>query len=185
MVTRQLVTAEELVQMPDSGQRYELMDGELIAVSPAFTDHSWTVQEIARLIGNFVVEHSLGEVFGADAGFRLSQSPDTVLSPDVSFVSNRRLPPSQDWHGYLPIAPDLALEVLSPSNTAKEMAEKSLRYFAAGAVLVVIVNPRLKTVDIQSLEGPSRRHSNGDTLDLGEVLPGLQIPLPAIFRRLS
>lgn len=153
-------------------------------MSPAFVDHSWVGAEICRLIANFAIDRGLGEVFNSDAGYHLSRYPDTVLSPDASFVSAKRLPPSGEWHGFLPFAPDLAFEVLSPSNTAKEMSGKIRRYLEAGAVMVMIVDPVTKTVNVHMTDSPMLHLSLDDTLDLGAVLPGLVIPVSAIFRRL-
>lgn len=184
MVTRHAVTAEELAQMPDNGQRTELIDGELITMPMAKPDHSWVGLEICRLIGNYVYERGLGEVFPADTGFQLSRFPDTVLAPDASFVSAERLPPMNEWNRHFKFAPDLAFEILSPSNTAREMADKTRRYFEAGSIMVIIVDPRSKSVDVHTSHAPVQHLSPRDELDLDAVVPGLSIPISAIFRRL-
>ncbi len=184
MVVRHIVTAEELTHLADSGKKYELIDGELITMSPAKPDHSWIGSELAFLIKAFIDDRGMGEVFPGDTGFQLSQFPDTVLAPDVSFVSSDRLPSLDEWQGFFPFAPDLAVEIFSPSNTAQEMAGKVRRYFAAGSTMVVIVDPRLKIVDVNFLNSTSVRLQSGDKLDLGDVIPGLLIPVSSLFRRL-
>lgn len=184
MVTRQIaMTADELFRLPDSEERHELVDGELITVSPAFADHSALGVEITRLVANYVVDRDLGTVFGADSGFQLSRDPDTVLVPDVSFISKHRLPPRETWRRFLPLAPDLVFEILSSSNTSREMAEKTRRYFAAGSRMVVIVDPFALKAEARTPR-VNKPHilSIGDTLELDDIIPGFRIPMKTLFR---
>jgi Uma2 family endonuclease len=184
MVARTLVTAQELADLPADGPRFELIDGEVQAMSPANPDHGWIGLEFCRLIGNHVVEHGLGEMFGSDTGYLLAHDPDTVLSPDGSFIRSDRLPPAETWGSFFPFGPDIAIEVLSPSNTSAEMRRKTIRYFAAGTQLVIIVDPKARTVRISRPGHGDVAYERDDVLDLSPALPGFTLPLRSIFRRL-
>ncbi len=185
MVVRHLVTAEELLQIPDAGSSNELVDGELRRKSPASNEHSCIGAEIIFLLRSFTRERGLGAVFNADAGYLLSRFPDTVLCPDASFVSANRLPQASEWQGFFPFAPDLVFEVLSPSNTAREMTDKTRRYLAAGTVVVVIVDPRSRSVQVHQRGAPAEFVSSEGILDLGQVIPGLLVPVSSIFAGLA
>src|SRR5215470_1869059 len=113
-----LFTAEDLwdkEELEDAGH-YELYQGVLVPMSPTGDKHGVVAFELGRLIGNFVIEHDLGEVTAAETGFRLAHNPDTVLAPDVAFIAKSRLTPLTGK--YYEIAPDLAVEVVSPSDRA-------------------------------------------------------------------
>src|ERR1700716_4109428 len=110
------VTADDLASLEGDGYRYDLLNGDLIRVSPAGFRHGRLAAEIARRLGNFLVQHPhLGVVVGAETGFRLSRNPDTVLGPDAAVVQADRLPPPDAQVGFLELAPDLAVEIVSPT----------------------------------------------------------------------
>jgi Uma2 family endonuclease len=109
------MTAEDLLALPDDGNRYELIEGEFIEMSPSSRPHSRDGLRIASKLLIFVEQHDLGEVFGADAGFILRRTPDTDRAPDASYARKERLVELDD-ESLLPIAPDLAVEVVSPSK---------------------------------------------------------------------
>jgi Uma2 family endonuclease len=113
----QLITAEELLQMPRGSFRYELIKGELLQMPPAGFEHGVTIVDIAAPFGVFVRENDLGVVTGAETGFKLQSNPDTVRAPDIGFVSTARLLQGP-VRGYFPGAPDLAVEVASPGDIA-------------------------------------------------------------------
>src|SRR5215212_7153667 len=111
--TKQM-TADELLAMPDDGShRYELMRGDLIAMSPAGTRHSDIALRIGSHLMRFVRDRKLGAAFGADCGYVLARDPDTVRSPDASFVRAERMIATDK---FFPGAPDLAVEVVSPND---------------------------------------------------------------------
>ena len=180
--TTKLVTADELLAMPDDGYRYDLVRGRLHRMSPAVGEHGGIGFEFARVIGNHVVAHELGRVFAAETGFFVARDPDTVLAPDIAFVRADRLPPPEDLIGFVPIAPDLAVEVVSPSNSEPDMADKVQDYLAAGVALVLVVRPRPRTITVHAPGEPPRVLGEGDTLDFGDVLPGLRLAVADIFR---
>ena len=118
------MTAGELLMLPDDGRcRYELVRGKLIVVRPSSKKWVIVTERLGRRIGNFVEERGPGACGGADAGFRLFNHSDTVRSPDYGFVPAERIPAGEVEHGYWPGAPDLVVEVLSPSNRPAEMME--------------------------------------------------------------
>ena len=129
----QLVTAEELLDMPDDGFRYELVRGELRKMAPAGSGHSVSGVEIATSLNIHVKTNNLGRVFGADAGFLLARNPDTVRAADVAFVRRERVEAVGIPSGYWPGPPDLAVEIISPNDRYTEVYEKVDEWLEAGA----------------------------------------------------
>ena len=115
-----LMTADELLRLPRDGQRHELVRGELRTMPPAGYEHGWSTGKLDRSLGNFVEAHGLGDVVPGDVGFRLATDPDTVRAPDVAFVTAERVRAAGRVTGYWPGAPDLVVEVISPSNLYTE-----------------------------------------------------------------
>ena len=176
-----LMTADELLAMPDDGfHRYELVKGELISMAPAGGEHGAIGSRTCRRIGNFVEANDLGEVFNADTGFIISTDPDTVRCPDVSFVRKERILADGIPKGFMHGAPDLAVEVISPSDSYSEVAEKAAQLLEAGTQLVVLIDPRTRTVSLH-YDGEIDRLSEGDTLTLGDVLPGFECGVGELF----
>jgi Uma2 family endonuclease len=167
--------------MPDDGFRYELVKGELKRMPPTGDEHGGVTMELASPLHQYVKRNNLGRVYAAETGFKLESNPDTVRAPDIAFVSTERLQGAGSMQGYRSGAPDLAVEVLSPGNTKREMAEKVKEYFAAGARLVWIVNPKLKTVVVYRSVNDILTLTEKDTLDGETVVPGFQISVAEIF----
>lgn len=179
--TTKLVTADELLMMPDDGSHYELVKGELKRMPPTGRAHGEVTMELAVPLHQYVKLNKLGQVYAAETGFKLESNPDTVRAPDIAFVRAERIQSAGRVEGYGEGAPDLAVEVLSPGNTKREMAEKVEDYFAAGARLVWIVSPKLKTVTVYRSLTDITTLTEKDTLDGGEVVPGFQIAVTEIF----
>lgn len=184
--TTRLITADELLVLPHRDKngndcRLELIRGELKVMSPSKPLHGVVCAEIAAELRDFVRGHSLGMVFGAETGFVVERDPDTVLGVDAAFVSNERLSAVEDLDRFFPSAPDLAVEVMSPSNTRREMDEKVALYFGAGARGVWIFNPKKRTVAVYASPSDVQILSERDTLDGGEVLPGFELELSKLF----
>ena len=177
-----LMTADELLAMPDDGfHRYELVQGELITMAPAGAEHGAIGIRSAVRVGIFVESNDSGTVFNSDTGFIISTDPDTVRAPDVSFVRKERIPPDGLPKGLFPGAPDLAIEVISPSDSYTEVAEKVAQLIEAGTHLVVLIDPRTRTVALHHRSGEIDRLTEADTLTLGEALPGFQCPVAELF----
>ena len=180
-VERQLMTAEELLRLPDSGLRHELVRGELRTMSPSGFEHGDVTFEIGTSLRVYVRAHGLGTVVGSDVGFQLETDPDTVREPDVAFVRAERLAECGRPRGYWPGAPDLAVEVVSPHDLYTEVDQKAARWLAAGTRLVFVVNPRRRTVTVHRADGTSHTLSGDDLLDGGDVVPGWSIRVRDLF----
>jgi len=148
MPVKQLLSADQFLHLPDppDGAKQELVRGEIVTVPPTGGLHGATYLKVGRRIGNFVDDHNLGTVVSNDAGFLTQRNPDTVRGPDLAFWKKERLP--EIPVGYIPIPPDLAIEVLSPSNTSRKIREKLEEYFACGVAMVWVVAPEDRTVTI-------------------------------------
>lgn len=179
-------TAKErhVIEINDRTNRlFELVDGVLVEKAMGALS-SLLAAVLAQLLWNFVEKDDLGVVLGADGFTRLG--PRLVRIPDVSFISWDKIPSGQFPKKPIPnIVPDLVVEVLSESNTAKEIARKLREYFAAGVRLAWVVDPETRTVDVYSSPRQFHRLRNGQTLDGGAVLPGFKLPLKSFFARSS
>jgi Uma2 family endonuclease len=163
-------TDEELEALPKDGYKYELLDGELI-MSPAHERHGEICVRLASLLFNFVDRKELGKVYDSSTGFRLA--PEVLLSPDVSFVSKARLKKI--------LAPDLAIEVLSPSDRLRQVHRKLDRYFEHGVRLVWWVDWTKEQVHIYTPDSVNALTRPNDVLSGGDVLPGFKCRLSRIF----
>jgi Uma2 family endonuclease len=182
-VATRTLTADELFMMPHGNFRYELVKGELIKMSPTGGKHGILTARITLALGQYVEANGLGETLGAETGFILTTNPDTVRAPDAAFVSRERIPPGDFPEKFWPGAPDLAVEVISPSDTLYEVEEKIEQYLEAGVKLVWIVNPKKRTVTIYQPNIEPQTLSEADTLDGREVVPGFQYSLARLFAR--
>ncbi len=178
MVTTQLHTAEDLLALASTEADYELIEGELVPMVPTNFDHGDLQIAIGTLLRTYVDAQDLGRVVG-DTGFTFKRSPDTVLAPDLAFVRTERLP--LDRSGFPDLAPDLAVEIVSPGNTPGELARKIGIYLDAGVRAVWIVYPSERQLVVHAPAGPPRVFAEGDRVDGGEVIPGLSLSVTDIF----
>ena len=187
------LTVEEYLVHPASRERTELVRGEIRprtpSLSPANNAHNTVAENLARALAPVVGRDRLGRIFGNDTGFRLpipGDRFDTLRAPDVAFVSAGRLPAGGiPLRGFLRLAPDLAVEVLSPDQTAAEMDERMADYLAAGTRLFWVIDPFRRTVAVYSREAPVRWAREGDLLDGGDVVPGFTTPVAELFDGLA
>jgi Uma2 family endonuclease len=182
------VTAEDLASLESDGYRYDLLAGDLIRVSPAGFRHGRLAAEVARRLGNFLAEHpELGVVVGAETGFRLGRNPDTVLGPDAAVVRRDQLPPSQAQLGFLELAPDLVVEIVSPTDRWTTVSGKVDAYLAAGVHVVWVFEPAARAVRVYTGAGPEARlrAEAGDVLRTESVLPGFEILLTELFTAIA
>jgi Uma2 family endonuclease len=175
------VTAEQLLRMPDDGYRYELIAGELRMMSPAGWRHGAAAGKLHGLLAPHVVAHNLGAVLAAETGFLLSRDPDTVRAPDIAFVAADRWHAAPPRESYWPGAPDLAVEVVSPSDTFQEVQEKVEAWLRAGARMVWVVSPQPRDVTVYRPARESRTLSEEDQLSGEDVLPGFHCRVGEIF----
>jgi Uma2 family endonuclease len=159
----------------------ELIDGVLVEKAVGARE-SLLAAVLIQLLFNHVEAHDLGIVLGADGALRLF--PGQVRIPDVSFLSWHRLPGRALPDEAVPeLAPDLAVEVISAGNTPAEMKRKVRDYFKGGARLVWLIHPPTRSADVHPAGGRRRRLQKNQSLEGGDVLPGLTIPLPTLFAR--
>jgi Uma2 family endonuclease len=175
------MTADELLRMPDDGFRYELVKGELLRMSPTGTTHGEVTMNLAAPLHRHVKLNKLGKVYAAETGFKLETDPDTVRAPDIAFVTAKRLQSQSGQQGYGDGAPDLAVGVMSPGDTKREVTEKIKEYFAGGARMVWVVNPKSRTVSVYRSPSDGTMLTENDTLDGGDVVLGFQIAVAEIF----
>lgn len=174
-----LVTVEEFAALPADGRFYELVEGRIVPMTPADLFHSAVATRIGRLLDSFVDDSGIGTVTGEQGGYRLTSDPDTVRAPDVAFIRAERL--SRRIGAYIDGAPDLVVEVMSPSDSAVDLSEKIDAYFAAGTQLLWIVYPRQRRIVVYDAPLQSHILTEADTLDGGAVLPGFSAPVRKIF----
>src|SRR5258708_29268459 len=187
-----LYTVDDLWQLShddverDVPQRYELDEGELIVMAPTGNEHGLIAAEILRRVANFVVDNDLGEVTAAETGFVLYKNPakdkDIVRAPDVAFIAKARLMPTIEK--FYTIAPDFAVEVVSPSDTAQQMRRKADQYLQAGTRLIWVVYPGERFVDVFQPGHDIHTFRGEDVLEGGDVLPDFTIAVNDLFIRL-
>ncbi|MCA1668868.1 MAG: Uma2 family endonuclease [Thermomicrobia bacterium] len=181
-VTQRLMTAEELWDMPDMpGKQHELVRGELIEVPTLGAIHNVIAALLYRLIYASASEQRLGLVCGDNMGYVLSRGPDTVRIPDVSFVAWERVPgagiPEGSWH----LPPDLAVEVVSPSDQAEGVYDKAREYVESGVRIVWVLWPKRRAVSVHTRDEKTAELGPDDTLDSSDVLPGFTARVGDLF----
>jgi Uma2 family endonuclease len=177
-----LLTANEYVRLAEDGQRHELQGGVLVAEPQAFPRHAQIQARLAHSLFDFVSSRRLGVVL-TEGGFLLSQNPDTIRAPDVSFVRADRFDPDEAARRFFPGAPDLAIEILSPSNRPAEIHAKVADFLAAGSRLVWVIDPDRRVASVYRTLLSPRRVGAGGTLDGEDVLPGFSLALEGLLAR--
>ena len=179
MATRSNLLTVETFWTQYADKPYELIEGEVIEVTPSGHLPGLIASRVIAQLRYFVDEHDLGEVYSSETGFQLS--PNTMRAADAAFVKKDNLPRITEPEKYVPFAPDLAVEVVSPGDSASEIQNKVELYLAAGTSLVWVIFPDLKKVVVYQNTHKSETLSLADTLDGGAVLPGLNIPVSKLF----
>ena len=173
------VTVDEFARIPDDDFKYELVAGVVHRMSPVGGRHGMVALRLGSALVEWAERNRTGVVM-TEAGFVLARDPDTVLAPDISFMRQDRVPadgvPLSFWHA----APDLAVEVLSPDDRAREVSDKVRDYLTHGVALVWVVNPETRTITVHSAAA-HRTLTCDDALDGGEVLAGFEMPVSRVF----
>jgi Uma2 family endonuclease len=171
-IGKKQLSAEEffLLPSPIDGSRQELVRGEIIAKPLAGGLHGATCSKVNRRIGSLVETGPGGTVACNDTGFITERTPDSVRGPDISYWSKERLP--EVPVGYIEVPPDLLVEVLSPSNTSRQIRSKLQEYFAKGVRLVWVIAPEDRTLTIYRTPDEGRLLHETATVTGEEVLPG-------------
>lgn len=185
-----LLTIEEFVDLPDDGVPYELVEGRLVpryladdgtAVTGSFADHGAVAARLLVALWQHVNTRRLGVVLDAQVGMLVRRNPDTMRAPDVKYISWNRLPDRVIPRSWLPIAPELVVEVLSHNDRASDVLQKIREYFDRGVLLVWLADPMRRAVTAFTPDGSTRIYGERDTLDGGTVLPDLAIPVAPLF----
>ncbi len=179
---RRPMTVEEYAQLdePEDGYRYELVRGQMVVQEPvAGYSHGHSQGTLIRRLGNWMEAFGEGTILGP-TGCIISDSPATVRGPDISVLLKRRSSEGEPGN-WIRGAPDVAIEILSPSNRPGEMRDKISDYFAAGALRVWIVDPKTRTVTIRGADGSKTIFREGDRLEDPEVLPEFAVEVADLF----
>lgn len=176
-----LMTADELLRRPDDGQRHELIAGELRTMAPTGDEHGGLTAQFTIALGHYVRQHNLGRVVAGEPGFLLTTDPDTVRAPDVAFIRRERVEATGIARGYRQGAPDLAVEIISPNDLYTEVEEKVATWLEHGARMVIVLNPRRRTLAVHRSARETRQLTVADTLDGEDVVPGWRVPVRELF----
>lgn len=183
MATKTRLTAEDLWRRGEGDVRRELVDGEIIEMPPGGGSHGQITLSIGRRLAEHLERHGGGRAVVGDVGFVLTlpYDPERVRAPDVAFVSAARLPGGRLPQGFVHGAPDLAVEVLSPSDNPVDIQQKVPDYLEGGSRLVWVIAPGARTATVYRPDGSARLVREGERLEGEEVLAGLVIPLADVF----
>ena len=182
-----LMTSEQLLTYDAGGKRTELVRGRLMVREPAGYHHGSVAARVLVRIATFLetdqrtraTAHPLGEVLAAETGFTLQRRPDTVRAPDVAFVAWERIPIERA--GFAELAPDLAVEVLSPGDRAGEVLAKVADWLNAGTSLGWVIDPARRVARVYRADGTQSVANEGDALEGEGVLPGFVMGLGGLF----
>ncbi len=175
------MTADELFRLSSRLGRCELIAGELIMMSPAGSEHGRTGQRLSWRLSQHVEGAGLGEVFMAETGFIIEHDPDTVRAPDISFVKAARIAAVGLPKAFFPEAPALAVEVVSPDDSTKEVESKVQQWLAAGAELAWVVWPKSRTITVHQPGEDAQTLAEADTLSGEDLIPGFRCRVGDIF----
>jgi Uma2 family endonuclease len=180
--TTQPMSADDLWKLPANDLRHELVKGELRTMAPAGFQHGIVTMNLGTALAQHVKAHGLGLVPSSETGFVLRHAPDTVRAPDIAFVRAERIAaqgrPLKFWEG----APDLAVEVLSPSDTVDEVECKVDDYLTAGTLMVWVINPSRRSFTVHRPDQQPLLLRESGMLDGGDVVNGFSCPVAEIFR---
>jgi Uma2 family endonuclease len=178
-VEQGLVTGEELYRRPDLGP-CELVDGRIVPMSPTGSRHGSLEASLAASLLAYARETGRGKVLSGEVGIYVRRNPDTVRAADVLFISNERWA-RRGSEGYLDVAPELVVEILSPDDRWSDVTAKLADYFAAGVEVVWVVDPSLRKVFAYRSLTEVRQFGEGDLLLDEELLPGFSLRLADLF----
>lgn len=185
MAATRTYTVDELERTPPPGDwsvnDWELIDGELVVATPTGGESGRVPATVIILLGGFVRPRRLGNIYGSDTGFKMFPGRETLLAPDVAFLQADRVPPLEEERKVLRLAPDLAVEVRSPSDNRAPLLAKAAMYLDAGVRLVWLIDPVRRTVTVLAPDAAPVTLGESGTLDGGDVVPGLAVPVAEIF----
>lgn len=174
-----ITTAAQLLEAGDIG-RCEMIRGRVVRLPYSVLERGMIATQLAFAMNEHVAHRKLGVVAIADCGYWIGCDPDTVRAPDVGFIQSARAP-ARGYRGYIQGPPDLAVEVLSPDDRAREVSDRMQQWLAAGAVSVWVVDPKSSTVTVYHSDQNAHIFAMRDTLSDEGVLPGFSTAVAAIF----
>ena len=181
VVPDEILTAADLLKLTEDGQRYELIEGEVRAMSPAGNQHGKIAMALGFRLAAFVLEHKLGAVYAAETGFLIQQNPDTVRAPDVAFVTQARIDEVGPVDGYWQGAPDIVAEVVSPNDRFSDTEQKALGWLKAGSKVVWVVDPAQAHVTEYRGVSEIRVLCSEENLTASQLLPGWEVKIAELF----
>ena len=176
-----LLTADDLLRLYSEGIRGELIRGVLHETMASGEEHGEIVMNLGIILGGFVKPRRLGRLVASDVGVRLERDPDTVREPDLAFISAEKRPLGVRNTGYIEVAPDLVVEIVSPSDRPADVVEKARMWLSYDAELVWVVYPDTRTVGVHRPDAPEVMLGEDDTLNGGAALPGFSCIVRDIF----
>ncbi|HZZ71850.1 MAG TPA: Uma2 family endonuclease [Pirellulales bacterium] len=177
-----LLTAEEYFHLPDPGYPTELERGVVLMMSNPGARHGQICAEIAFALKLYLMQHNVGRVVTNDAGVITERAPDTVRGPDIAYYSYQRIPQEQSLPaGYPAVPPDLAFEVMSPSDRWKKVLAKVAEFLQAGVLAVCIVDPDERRVSVYSADAAPRIFAENDLFNLPPIFPDFAVPVKKLF----
>lgn len=180
-VQTRLLTAEEFARRPDPGYPEELVRGEIVAMPQPGARHGEVCGQAYFLLRLYVEQHDLGRVLSNDSGVITERDPDTVRGADVAFYSFARMPRGPAPDGYPVTAPDLVIEVRSPSERWKDLHKKIGEYLDAAVGAVVVLEPEGRTAHVFSPDAMPQRLGPEDELSVPEILGDFRVPVGRFF----
>jgi len=175
-----LMTADDLLRTRFPDKRTELVRGVLVVREPAGSRHGLVTMNLGAELAVYGKQTGAGGVYAAETGFKLASDPDTVRAPDIAFVTRERLPPPSTT-GYPALAPDLAVEVLSPGERPGEVLAKVADWLSAGTKLVWVVDPERRLARVYRHDGSEAIVTANSALDGEDLLPGFSCSLASIL----
>ena len=175
-----MITGDELARLPDHDLS-ELIDGRIVPMSPTNPEHGRIEARIAALLDRFVSVQNLGIVMTGEVGIFTKWNPDRVRGADVVFISRAQYERRTKTRGFLDVAPELVVEILSPENAHRDIQQKVREYVAIGVRLVLVADPVGKTLTAHSVGGGVQHYTEGDAVPCDTAVPGFKLAVSDAF----
>lgn len=179
-VAQQFITAEQFAQMTFD-RPTELVRGEIVECAVPYSPHGAVIFAINAYLGMWNLTTKLGVFVTSDSWILTERDPDTVRGPDIFYIRNEKLANGKVPPGILTVQPDLAIEVLSPSDRRRDVPDKVSEYLRGGIVEVWVVDPDKRTLEVHRADQTPERLTTTDTLTSSELLPGFSCPVAEFF----
>jgi len=176
-----LITGEELLAMGSEADLYELVEGRIKPMSPTGFAHGQYEVNFAQRLQRFVEQQKTGKVVTGEVGIYIRRDPDTIRAADVAYISNERLAQRQKKKGYLDVAPEIVVEIMSPDDNWSEVMQKMREYFSIGVKLIWVADPEAKTIYAYRSMTEVREFKMGEALTADEMLAGFSVPVAELF----